>query len=176
VAENNVAENGGRKLRAVRTLGAGRGGRIAATVTEIISPIAESMGYTLWDVEYVKEGADYILRITIDSEAGITIDDCEKFTRAVDAPLDEADPIEVAYMLGVSSPGIERNLSRPEHFLHCIGEKVELKLYAPLDGSKVQVGILREYAEDGSITIEAAGAVKVIPADSVAKARTVFDF
>ena len=175
MAENNTPENG-RKLRAVRTLGAGRGGRIAAAVTEVISPIAEEMGYTLWDVEYVKEGADYVLRITIDNAEGITIDDCEKFTRAIDAPLDEADPIEAAYMLEVSSPGIERNLSRPEHFIHCIGEKVELKLYAPIDGSKVQVGILREYTEDGNITVDVAGQTKIIASSDVAKARTVFDF
>ena len=176
MAENNTTENGARRLRAVRTLGAGRGGRIASAVTEVISPIAQEMGYTLWDVEYVKEGADYVLRITIDSEEGITIDDCEKFTRAIDAPLDEADPIEAAYMLEVSSPGIERNLSRPQHFIHCIGEKVELKLYAPLDGSRVQVGILCEYTEDGNIILEVAGQTKIIPSADVAKARTVFDF
>lgn len=175
MADNNTSE-GARKLRAVKTPGAGRGGRIAAAVTEVISPIAHEMGYILWDVEYVKEGADYILRITIDSEEGITIDDCEKFTRAVDAPLDEADPIESAYMLEVSSPGIERNLSRPEHFVYCIGEKVELKLYAPVDGSKVHVGILTAYGDDGSISLDVAGNTKVFSTSDVAKARTVFDF
>lgn len=149
---------------------------IAASVAHLISETVEQNGCTLWDVEYVKEGADYVLRITIDSAEGITIDDCEKFTRAIDAPLDEADPIEAAYILEVSSPGIERNLSRPEHFIHCIGEKVELKLYAPLDGSKVQVGILSEYTDDGNITLEVAGQTKVIPSADVAKARTVFDF
>ena len=175
MAEKNT-ENGARKLRAVRTPGAGRGGRIAAAVTEVISPIADEMGYILWDVEYVKEGADYILRITIDSEEGITIDDCEKFTRAVDAPLDEADPIEQAYLLEVSSPGIERNLSRPEHFTYCIGEKAELKLYAPVDGAKVFVGILADYSEDGVISLDVAGNIKTFAASDVAKARTVFDF
>ena len=170
-----TGENAPRKMRAVRVPGAGRGGRIAGEVTRVISPIADEMGYMIWDVEYVKEGADYILRITIDSEEGITIDDCEKFTRAIDAPLDEADPIEAAYLLEVSSPGIERSLSRPEHFEYCIGEKVELKLFAPVDGVKLHTGILTAYGENG-IVLTVGDAEKLFSLDSVAKARTVFDF
>mgnify|MGYP002512355160 CR=1 FL=1 len=87
-------------------------GNIAETVRTLAEPIAESLGYFLWDVEYVKEGARRILRLTIDteSEEGITIDDCEKMHRAIDPLLDEADPIDEAYHLEVSSPGIEREL------------------------------------------------------------------
>ena len=79
---------------------------VADTVRDIAEPLAESFGYVLWDVEYVREGADMILRITIDSdkEGGIDINDCEKMHRAIDPLLDEADPIEGAYMLAVSSP------------------------------------------------------------------------
>jgi ribosome maturation factor RimP len=99
----------------------------------LAEPVAESLGYFIWDVEYVKEGARQILRITIDTEAdeGITIEDCEKMHRAIDPVLDEADPIESAYYLEVSSPGIERELKYDFHFLACEDWDVEVKLYAP---------------------------------------------
>ena len=100
--------------RAVRTRTAGRG--IADRVREIIQPTADELGYYLWDVEYVKEGADFILRVTIDrfdeTGEGITIDDCETMSRAIDPVLDEHDPIPDQYLLEVSSPGIERELTR----------------------------------------------------------------
>ena len=91
---------------------------IAGLVSEIALPLAKEFGYDLWDVEYVKEGADMILRITIDTDAegGITIDDCEKMHRAIDPLLDELDPIEESYMLSVSSPGVERELTKPMHY------------------------------------------------------------
>ena len=101
----------------------------ASAVRELIEPTVTELGYDIWDVEYVKEGADMHLRITIDSEDGIDIDDCEKVHRAIDPLIDEADPIEESYLLEVSSPGIERRLRTPEHFLACIGETVNLKLF-----------------------------------------------
>lgn len=88
----------------------------ASAVRELIEPTVTELGYDIWDVEYVKEGADMHLRITIDSEDGIDIDDCEKVHRAIDPLIDEADPIEESYLLEVSSPGIERRLRTPEHF------------------------------------------------------------
>ena len=107
------------------------GKSIVETVWELAEPIAESLGCWLWDVEYVKEGARRVLRITIDSEEGITIEDCEKLHRAIDPVLDEADPIEEAYYLEVSSPGVERDLRTPAHVEACEGWNVEVKLYAP---------------------------------------------
>ncbi len=83
-----------------------KSGGVVATVKKLAEPIANDLGYELWDVEYVKEGADYYLRITIDSEEGITIDDCERMHRAIDPVLDEEDPIEGFYHLEVSSTGI----------------------------------------------------------------------
>jgi len=115
---------------------------IAAAARELGAPVAESLGLALWDVEYVREGADFILRYTIDSEKGVGIEDCEAFARAVNPILDEADPIEGFYHLEVSSPGIERELKYPEHFLICTEEKVEIRLYAPRDGQKIFTGIL----------------------------------
>ena len=153
-------------------------GGIAETVKSLAAPVAESLGYFLWDVEYVKEGARQILRITIDTEAdeGITIDDCEKMHRAIDPVLDEADPIECAYYLEVSSPGLERELRTDDHIYACEGWEVELRLFAPVDGSKVFVGILGEMTEEGEIVLDINGEQKTFPRSAVAKITTVFHF
>ena len=160
--------------RAIRTRNAGRG--IADRVREIIQPTADELGYYLWDVEYVKEGADFILRVTIDSDEGITIDDCEAMSRAIDPILDLHDPIPDQYLLEVSSPGIERELTRDDHFELCVGEKVEVRLFAPVDGSRVWVGILGERDAEGNIPVETAGITRVFERTAVSKIRTVFDF
>ena len=110
---------------------------IAGTVAELVSPVAEEMGIILWDVEFVKEGSKKILRITIDSEEGIDINTCEKFHRTIDPMLDEADPIDEAYYLEVSSPGVERELRTPAHIEACEGWNVEVRLYAPIDGASI---------------------------------------
>ncbi len=164
--------------KAVRRPGAGRS-RVAEQVRGIITPVADALGYYLWDVEYVKEGADRILRVTIDrlsADEGITIDDCERMTHAIDPILDEADPIEDAYLLEVSSPGIERELTRPDHFELCVGEKVEVRLFAPVDGSKVWTGVLESRDEEGRVTITVGGSAMTFEASAVTKVRTVFDF
>ncbi len=148
---------------------------IAGTVRDLVAPVAEELGYMLWDVEYLKEGADMILRITIDKPEGIDIEDCEKMSRAIDPIIDEADPIEVSYKMEVSSPGIERVLSRPEHFEACMGEKIEVKLYAPVDGKKQIVGILSA-ADDKSLTVTVDDANITLEKSTVAKVSTVFDW
>ena len=150
---------------------------IADTVWEIAEPLAESFGYILWDVEYVREGADMILRITIDTDAegGISIDDCEKMHRAIDPLLDEADPIEDSYMLSVSSPGVERVLSRPFHYEMMSGSDVVLKFFASVDGSKQVRGTLVGLDGD-DIVITLNGEEKRYPKKSVAKCETVFDW
>ena len=148
---------------------------IAGSVWELIEPVAESLGYRLWNVEYVREGADMYLRVTIDSDDGIGIDDCERMTRAIDPILDEADPIEDSYFLEVSSPGVERVLTTDEHFALMAGSEVEIKLYRPMDGSKVICGVLVGKA-DGVITVEtAAGEIK-LDAKAAAKVTTVYDW
>ncbi len=148
---------------------------VARVVSELIRPTAEGFGYQLWDVEYVKEGARMILRITIDSDRGITIDDCEKMHRAIDPLLDEADPIADAYYLEVSSPGIERELRTEEHILACIGQRVELRLFAPIDGVKSLVGTLASF-EDGRLGIETEQGLRKLERTAVSKLKTVFDF
>ena len=153
---------------------------VAETVRELAEPIAEEIGCWIWDVEYVKEGARRVLRITIDSEEGITIDDCEKMHRAIDPVLDEADPIEEAYYLEVSSPGVERELRTAEHLYACEGWNVEVKLYAPLNGSKLYRGVLLECGENGDIRIETKDGenknIMSFAPETVAKVNTYFEF
>ncbi len=154
----------------------GNRSRIAEIVRALISPVADQLGYILWNVEYVKEGADMILRITIDKPEGITIEDCEQMTRAIDPLLDEADPIPDSYLLEVSSPGIERELSRPEHFAACVGEDVELRLFAPIEGSKVWQGVLEGLDQENHIVITTPqGQMSFDPA-TVSRVKTVFEF
>ena len=148
---------------------------VAMTVSELIAPVAEELGYFLWDVEYVKEGSRQILRVTIDSEEGINIDDCEKMHRAIDPVLDEADPIEVAYYLEVSSPGIERELRTDDHILACLGETVEVKLYAPINGTKSLNGTLAGF-EGGKVTVVCGEKEYTFERKDIAKIKTVFDF
>ena len=178
MSEENKTPAEKKPYRAIRTRNAGRG--IADRVREIIQPTADELGYYLWDVEYVKEGADFILRVTIDrfdeTGEGITIDDCETMSRAIDPVLDEHDPIPDQYLLEVSSPGIERELTRDDHFELCVGEKVEVRLFAPVDGSRVWVGILGERDAEGNIPVETAGVTRLFPNATVSKVRTVFDF
>lgn len=143
------------------------------TVREAIEPTVIGLGYSIWDVTYSKIGADYHLEITIDSENGIGIDDCERVHRAIDPILDECDPIEGFYYLEVSSPGIERELRTDAHIAACIGETVEAKLFAQRDGRKTVVGILDSY-EDGCVVIsEGEGAVS-IPRAEISKLSTVY--
>ena len=151
---------------------------IVATVRDLAKPIAQSLGYELWDVEYVKEGADYYLRIEIDSPDGITLDDCEKMHRAIDPVLDEADPIEDAYHLEVSSCGIERELKTDAHIAACTGWQAEVRLYAAMDGAKVWTGELRGLDENGAVLLACApdGALHAFPKDKIASIRTVYDF
>ena len=146
---------------------------IKETVRELVEPIAEELGYRIWDVTYSKIGADYHLEITIDSDEGINIEDCEKVHRAIDPVLDEQDPIEGFYYLEVSSPGIERELRTDEHIALSVGVKVEAKLFSQKDGRKTVVGILSSF-EDGRVTIAAADAEVVLEKSEISKLTTVF--
>ena len=152
-----------------------QGKNVVSTVRALAEPLAEELGYFIWDIEYVKEGARKILRFTIDNEEGITIDDCEKFHRAIDPVLDEVDPIEDAYYREVSSPGIERELKNEMHISACEGWQVEVKLYAPINGTKVFKGILCECPE-GKIVIRCGESDMEFEAASVAKINTVYEF
>ena len=149
---------------------------VAAVVRAGILPTAESLGYTLWDVEFLKEGARRILRVTIDNEAGITIEDCEKMHRAIDPILDEIDPIEEAYDLEVSSPGIERDLRTSDHIDACVGERVEVRFFAPFEGVKQLEGVLLGREGEEFVCVEVNGEEKKLPRNVISKLQTLFDF
>ena len=129
-----------------------KGGNTVKTVWDIVEPFAEELGLKIWDVRFLKEGSSWYLRIFIDKEGGVSIDDCVDLTHAINKPLDEADPIEQAYFLEVSSPGVERDLVRDEHFTAYIGEKIKVKMIRPVEGKREFSGILADYS-DGNITI-----------------------
>ncbi len=149
---------------------------VCDTVRTAIEPIAAGLGLTLWDVEFVKEGARQVLRVTIDKASGVTIDDCEQMHRAIDPVLDELDPIDVPYHLEVSSPGVERELRTDAHIDAFVGERVSVRLFAPVDGKKRLEGILRGRGENGEILLEAGAQMLTLPRAGVAKIQTVFDF
>lgn len=126
--------------------------KITDKVTELAKPVVEEAGCTLWDVEYVREAGSWYLRVFIDKEGGVSINDCESISRKLDPILDEEDPIPDSYVFEVGPAGAERELKRPSDFEHFIGNQVEVRLYQPLNGSKVFVGTLSAY-EQGKVTV-----------------------
>lgn len=144
---------------------------IVGALYPVIEQTASELGYSIWDVEYVKEGSEWYLRITIDSENGIDIEDCEKMSRAIDPILDEVNVIEDAYHLEVSSPGIERDIKTDYHMDVCRGERVVVKLYAPINGAKSYVGVLNGYDEENVFIDEMQ-----IPKKAIAKMNVYFEF
>lgn len=146
---------------------------IKDTVREAIEPTVARLGYRIWDVTYSKIGADYHLEITIDSDDGIGIEDCERVHRAIDPILDECDPIESFYYLEVSSPGIERELRSDEHIEYSVGMTVEAKLFTAKDGSKSFVGELKSY-KDGTVTLSLPERDVELQRSDISKLTTVY--
>ncbi len=145
------------------------------TVREAILPVVTELGYRIWDITYAKVGADYHLEITIDNDAGIQIEDCERVHRAIDPILDEADPIEGFYYLEVSSPGIERELRTEEHILAFIGARVEAKLFSPKDGKRAVRGTLSAMKENGAVCItEDTGEEILLQSNEISRLATLF--
>ena len=148
---------------------------------KIIAPIVDDMSLELYDMEFVKEGGTRILRLFIDREEGVSLNDCEMVSRAVEAVLDQADPIPHSYRLQVGSPGIERKLTKPDHYHKSIGKKIRIKLFAPIKISETQnqktfAGVLMEYT-DKNICIKTNSDEKMcFPNTQVASCRLfVFD-
>ena len=130
--------------------------KVTDVVAQLAAPVVEQAGCSLWDVEYVKEAGEWFLRVYIDKEGGISIDDCEAVSRPLSDLLDEADPIEGSYTFEVSSAGADRVLKKPEHFVRFQGQEVEVKLYRPRDGRKDFVGMLQSW-RDGDVTLDVGG-------------------
>lgn len=127
--------------------------KITEQVWALAEPVAQNYGLSIWDVEYVREGADWFLRVYIDKEGPVDINDCENVSRALDPILDEADPIPDSYTFEVCSAGCERVLKRPGDFQRFLGEKVLLRLYRPRDGQKEFIGVLKDY-QGGTVVLE----------------------
>ena len=144
--------------------------KVTDQVAALARPVVEARGCSLWDVEYVREGSDYFLRVYIDKDGGVDIDDCEAVSRAMDPILDEADPISGSYHFEVCSAGLERALKRPGDFARFLGSDVLVRLYRPKDGTKEFPGVLRGY-EDGRVTIDYLGKPVTFEKSEVALVR-----
>ena len=141
----------------------------------LVQPILDEHQFELWDVEYVKEGANYYLRVYADKPGGITIDDCVTISRALEEKLDAEDFIEEAYILEVSSPGLGRPLTRDRDFEKSLGQDVELKLYKAQDGQKEYTGCLQAYTKD-TVTLEIEDRECVFQRSDIALIRLAIDF
>lgn len=132
--------------------------KIETIIWEAAKPIAEQAGCSLYDVEFVKEGTNWFLRVVIDKPDGVSTDDCEKVSRPLSDWLDEKDPISQSYYLEVSSPGIDRKLTRPEHYEANLGQRVTVRLFAAIEGKRQLSGVLQDY-RDGTVVLETDGEV-----------------
>ena len=149
--------------------------KVTQQVELFARPIVEANGCSLWDVEYVREGSERFLRVYIDKEGGVDIDDCERVHRAIDPVLDEKDPIAESYHFEVCSAGLERPLKRPSDFQQFMGSPVLVKLYRPRNGLKEIPGVLRDYC-DGKVTVEAGKETITFEKSEVALVRLRVEF
>ena len=149
--------------------------KITELTAELAAPAIAEQNCTLWDVEYVREGSERYLRLYIDKDGGIDIEDCEKVHRAMDPILDEKDPIAESYHFEVCSAGIERPLKRPGDFEKFMGSPIFVKLYRPVNGLKEIPGVLRGY-EDGKVTVEAGKETITFEKSEVALVRLRVEF
>ena len=137
---------------------------------ELLQPVVVDLGYELWELEYAARSGGGLLRLYIDSASGISLDDCERVSRAVSETLDATDPIQGQYTLEVSSPGLDRVLRTQAHFEQFTGERVKVETRAPVNGRKRFAGLLIEVA-DGQIALEVDGSIIKLPIDGIHKAR-----
>lgn len=148
--------------------------KIEEKVENLVKDKVQKLGYNLYDVEYVKEGKEFYLRIYIDKPTGITLEDCELVSNNVNELLDEADYIKEQYFIEVSSPGIERILKKDKHLKENIGKKVQIKLFKPFNGQKQYEGILKDFNEN-AVTIENLQNLK-IERQNISQIKTIFDW
>ena len=149
--------------------------KITEQVAQFAQSVVESFGCSLWDVEYVREGSERFLRLYIDKDGGVDIEDCEKIHRAVDPILDEKDPIPESYHFEVCSAGLERALKRPADFARFMGSPILVKLYRPRNGLKEIPAVLRGY-DDGKVTVEAGKETITFEKSEVALVRLRVEF
>lgn len=148
--------------------------KIEENVETLIMPIVENLGYSLYDVQYVKEGKDYYLRVFIDKKEGISLEDCEKVNNAITDILDEKNYIKDQYFLEISSPGIERVLRKDKHFKDNIGNKVCINLFKPMEKEKQLIGTLENFDEN-NVYINCGNTIQ-IDRKNISLIKTVFDW
>ncbi len=151
------------------------GKNVTAVVEELVTPILAGLSIELVDIEYVKEGSNWFLRVYIDKEGGVDIEDCGAVSEKLSKRLDEVDPIPDAYFLEVSSPGIERPLKKEKDFQWSIGKRVQVKTQEPIEDTKIFEGTLTVF-DNGMLTIEEDEKSYQIPYDKVESARLAFVF
>ena len=149
---------------------------VAAVCRKLAQPVAEELGLTLWDVRFVKEGASWYLRYWIDKDGGADLNDCVALSRRLNPLLDEADPIGPSYCLEVSSPGIERELTRPEHFDVCDGCAVIVRLIRPQEGQKEFAGLLCPPTDEAIVIEDESGEKLTFDRKGVASVRLMGDW
>ena len=149
--------------------------KVTDRVRAFAQPVVEEHGCSLWDVEYIREGGEWFLRLYIDKVGGVNINDCEAISRAVDPILDAEDPIEGSYRFEVCSAGLERQLKRPSDFEAFLGADILVKLYRPVEGTKEFPCVLRGY-DNGDVTVDYAGKTMTFPKAQVALVRLRADF
>lgn len=149
--------------------------KITEQVWQFAEPLVKENGCSLWDVEYVREGGEWFLRLYIDKEGGVDIDDCENVSRAVDPVLDEKDPIPESYRFEVCSAGLERQLKRPSDFERFMGEPILLKTYQPKNGTKEFPGVLAGY-DNGTVTVDMNGKSIAFEKTEIALVRLRVEF
>ena len=148
---------------------------VTQSVTELLEPGLLAKGLELIDVEFKKEGKNWVLRIYIDREGGVTLEDCQKVSRLAGDLIEVEDVIEPVYTLEVSSPGLNRVLKKEKDFLKYSGKKINVQCHAPMDGRKKFTGILTDFI-DQSIRLQVDGQQHTIPLSLVAKANLVIEF
>lgn len=149
--------------------------KITERVRALAQPVVEAHGCSLWDVEYLREGGEWFLRLYIDKVGGVSINDCEAISREMDPILDREDPIENSYRFEVSSAGLERPLKRPSDFEAFLGADVTVKLYRPVNGVREYPCVLRGY-DNGDVTVDYNGNTLTFLKSQVALVRLRVDF
>lgn len=148
---------------------------IEEKVENLLEKTINDLGYSIYDVEYAKEAKNYFLRIFIDKDTGIDLNDCEKVSNSIADLLDEADYIKEQYFLEVSSPGIERVIRKDKHLKQSIGDEIEVNLFKPIDGKKQIIGILEKYDET-NITLKIEENEIIIPRKSISLMKKTYNW
>lgn len=148
---------------------------IESKIEKLIAPHIEKLGYELYDVEYVKEGKDYFLRIYIENKKGISLDDCEKVSNEITDILDKEDYIKEQYFLEVSSTGVEKILKKDKHLRANIGVEVQVKLFKPINKIKQFQGILEDFNEN-EVILETKEEIMALERKNISQIKTIYNW